>query len=378
MELMHLILTGVFYLAIMVTAFFFISNQVDRKNGAHKSLVAIFVLTCLSVFQDTVYRMQFEGHITLPNGMYLGAIIIGFLLLPAISGVWFLYIVNSVYIKKVPKKYVWLVVWVLNFNTLLTLLSFIPGTDIYFVLKDGGYSRGSFFFVHALIYAFFYLAAIIIPSRYFRTVHMSQRYIYFVIFTLPILGSIGQSLMQYVPFLLLSNVFSFMILAMGIQYVQSNTDYLTGLANRRNLSTYLDRKIANNGNQGFSIIMLDLDNFKKINDTLGHNHGDEALRLIARFLTVSCNTNQFVARYGGDEFVIISNQVDPAAIEKKINFMRDSFKEHVPEKFKEFELGFSAGYMLIDHNAKVTVTELISEIDDRMFKDKRSRNGEIK
>ena len=53
-----------------------------------------------------------------------------------------------------------------------------------------------------------------------------------------------------------------MILAMGIQYVQSNTDYLTGLANRRNLSTYLDRKIANNGNQGFSIIMLDLDNCK--------------------------------------------------------------------------------------------------------------------
>ncbi|MFO8184358.1 MAG: diguanylate cyclase [Candidatus Aegiribacteria sp.] len=83
----------------------------------------------------------------------------------------------------------------------------------------------------------------------------------------------------------------------------SYVDHLTGLPNRRFLRSVLDRLIGDGG--PFSVLFMDLDNFKQVNDTAGHEEGDRLLRRLGRILPQSLRKRDLVVRYGGDEFVII-------------------------------------------------------------------------
>jgi diguanylate cyclase len=84
-------------------------------------------------------------------------------------------------------------------------------------------------------------------------------------------------------------------------------DPLTALSNRRYFDTSLERELADAQARGapLSLVMGDIDNFKKINDLFGHQIGDEILKMFARVLTDNVHSRDTVARYGGEEFAII-------------------------------------------------------------------------
>lgn len=88
---------------------------------------------------------------------------------------------------------------------------------------------------------------------------------------------------------------------------QAYTDSLTKIYNRRYLFSYLNNTLAyaKRHRQVISIIMIDIDNFKQINDAHGHPHGDRYLQLVAAILKKTCRSYDCVARYGGDEFAVV-------------------------------------------------------------------------
>ena len=88
---------------------------------------------------------------------------------------------------------------------------------------------------------------------------------------------------------------------------RSNTDKLTGLKNRRHFQEILEEYIERFGEQerSFSLLMLDIDHFKKVNDTLGHQVGDYVLEQMGSLLSYHCREQDIAARYGGEEFVLI-------------------------------------------------------------------------
>ena len=90
-------------------------------------------------------------------------------------------------------------------------------------------------------------------------------------------------------------------------YAMARTDSLSGLANRNSLNEYLERLIADSKreNKEFAVLFLDLDHFKTVNDSLGHNIGDELLKNIASMIDEVIRSSDFVARIGGDEFVVV-------------------------------------------------------------------------
>ena len=90
-------------------------------------------------------------------------------------------------------------------------------------------------------------------------------------------------------------------------YAMARTDSLSGLANRNALNEYLERLIlqCQRSDEEFAFLFLDLDHFKAINDSLGHNVGDELLRNIASIIDEVLRPKDFIARVGGDEFVVI-------------------------------------------------------------------------
>jgi diguanylate cyclase (GGDEF)-like protein/PAS domain S-box-containing protein len=110
---------------------------------------------------------------------------------------------------------------------------------------------------------------------------------------------------------------------------QSVRDALTGLYNRRYLEEVLDREIRRAGRSGLSmgILMIDLDHFKRFNDTYGHDAGDAVLRETAAFLLKSVRAEDFVCRFGGEEFVVILPTADMDGSQVRAEKLRSGMRE---------------------------------------------------
>lgn len=97
---------------------------------------------------------------------------------------------------------------------------------------------------------------------------------------------------------------------------ESNEDSLTKLSNRRYLEAIIESKIREfrTVDIPFGIAFFDIDDFKKVNDTYGHDAGDEVLKIIAKTAQINLRNNDFIARWGGEEFVIVFSSLDQSGI----------------------------------------------------------------
>jgi diguanylate cyclase (GGDEF)-like protein len=107
---------------------------------------------------------------------------------------------------------------------------------------------------------------------------------------------------------------------------QAIRDPLTNLFNRRYLEETLDRELARAAREGYSVcvIMIDLDHFKRINDTHGHEAGDEVLKTLAITLSEHCRRGDFACRYGGEEFVVIMPNINMDTAYERAENIRQS------------------------------------------------------
>lgn len=99
-------------------------------------------------------------------------------------------------------------------------------------------------------------------------------------------------------------------------------DPLTGLANRTLLRQEIERRIARGPEQGFAVVFVDLDHFKQVNDSLGHEAGDQLLQEVATLLNTAASPSDCVARLGGDEFVLVLDTTVPAELIQIIDRIR--------------------------------------------------------
>jgi len=109
----------------------------------------------------------------------------------------------------------------------------------------------------------------------------------------------------------------------------SITDPLTGLFNRRFMEAWLEREIARASRRGdpVSLIMMDIDQFKKFNDSFGHQAGDAVLRALGRLLQERTRTQDVVCRYGGEEFAYILGGASVGAARKRAEGLREDVKQ---------------------------------------------------
>ncbi|MGA9209962.1 MAG: HD domain-containing phosphohydrolase [Terriglobales bacterium] len=158
--------------------------------------------------------------------------------------------------------------------------------------------------------------------------------------------------------------------ALKFQQAESSatTDYLTGLPNARSLFLHLDRELARckRSHTPLAVMVCDLDGFKQINDRFGHLEGNKVLRIFADFMKAICREYDYVARMGGDEFVIVAPGMTPQAAEDKgahlLSLAREAGRQVCGHDFLSVSFG-CAFYP----EAGCDAEQLLSEADRRMY-----------
>ena len=152
----------------------------------------------------------------------------------------------------------------------------------------------------------------------------------------------------------------------------ATTDYLTGLPNARSLFLQLDRELARckRDNSTLTVMVSDMDGFKQINDRFGHLEGNRVLRLFAQALKDSCREYDYVARMGGDEFVVIAPGLSADAAGKKAEQMRALARQAGNEVCGEDILSLSVGRALYPEDGN-DAEQLLAEADRRMYLEKQ-------
>ncbi|PHR63884.1 MAG: PAS domain S-box protein [Idiomarina sp.] len=159
----------------------------------------------------------------------------------------------------------------------------------------------------------------------------------------------------------------------------AQTDHLTGLANRRAFVEALDNEIHDLKQHGleFAVCFIDLDDFKKINDTHGHQMGDEVLQQIGHVIATTCRANDLVARIGGDEFATIhvgaTLQDAMTALERIRERLVHEFAEH------DWPVTLSMGICHCnDANEDYDVATILKAADKAMYEAKNQGKDQIK
>ena len=154
---------------------------------------------------------------------------------------------------------------------------------------------------------------------------------------------------------------------------RAHSDVLTGLANRAGLWSELERREGHPDDT--TVLFIDLDGFKPINDNFGHTAGDEVLRIVANRLNRMVRTGDIVARMGGDEFVIVARGFDDADADAFGDRVRRSIQE--PMLVHGNAIRISAAIGVATHLPEHTMQTTLAEADKLMYAMKRAHRQAV-
>src|ERR1700685_2522943 len=154
----------------------------------------------------------------------------------------------------------------------------------------------------------------------------------------------------------------------------ATTDYLTGLPNARSLFLQLDRELARSkrDNVSLTVMVCDMNGFKKINDRFGHLEGNRVLRLFAQALKDSCREYDYVARMGGDEFVVIAAGLAAGDAAKRVEQLRLLARQAGFDVCGEEILSLSVGIAASPEDGS-DAEQLLAQADRRMYMEKEKQ-----
>jgi diguanylate cyclase (GGDEF)-like protein len=198
-----------------------------------------------------------------------------------------------------------------------------------------------------------------------------------VFFIPPLIGGIVQTVFFGISVIWVSVTISILVIFINLQNYQLDIDYLTGVFNRRQLDHYLQQQAqAYSDKKLLAGLMIDLDAFKSINDRYGHDAGDEALRYLAGILKRTFRKHDFIARFGGDEFVVLMDIKDASDLNRAVRRLKENVKLFNAQKLVPFNLSLSIGYDTYTPAPSFTLFDFMRHIDNLMYQEKIRRGAQ--
>jgi len=255
---------------------------------------------------------------------------------------------------------------------IVLLVTNLYSRRLFYITPDNTYVRGDWY---PIIVILGYMFMIIIFANIFlnRKNMTSSTLILALTSTVPLaLGSMSDviwapSFITW-PTTLISVLFFYLFVLRTISLL----DNLTNVYNRRGLDEHL-KSIARSTRRGnYAFIMSDVDQFKAINDQFGHAQGDIALLDIAEAIRSSVRKSDFIARYGGDEFIVVASGNNSKVI---VDNILARLHEHNEKQIRSYTLSLSCGHDVYKHDDPRTPSEFITHVDSLMYAEKERRRN---
>ena len=241
---------------------------------------------------------------------------------------------------------------------------------LFSVDSNGFYRRESWFLVDtALSYSYlgYSFIRVVCNRREMDRLLVRPLILFHII---PFVGGAIQVCFYGSGFTLPSFALALLICYVYIQQRQLGTDYLTSACNRLQADKELRERMQGAVVSPFSVLILDINNFKKINDQFGHAVGDGALIETVQLLQRTLRRSDTLARYGGDEFLIISDANTPDSLQQMIERIHQAFSLFNQQADRPYQLNLSIGQAIYDPASRFSQEQLLAVADSRMYQNK--------
>ena len=361
----------IFCILINTIMYVFLYKQKSRQSHSTKLFQwFVFSIILVALFEVLTWIIAVPDNDSLRPFHYLSNVLFfSFNTLPAALGLRYLdYIIYVFKTKNKKKLFFYLTPVYLNIGFVICNI-FYDGL-LFSVDSANEYHRGTATYIGN---GFTFLFVAIVVLSFFRNKQMIRGRITQVILILTLLPVIGVLLQMLFYGLSLSIPAYTLAIFISFLLMERNEllkDPLTLLNSRVQMENRLEYKLKSQ--VPFTAIMIDVNDFKNINDIFGHTVGDNVLKDVSRILLSSANFEDFVCRFGGDEFFVIlesTNDIGYTYI-KRIEQVLMEYSTNKP-----YLTTLSYGLLYVDHSIKYKVEELIQITDQLMYKNKICRRN---
>lgn len=361
------------FMAVICLIMYFANRDMSERQMVHNRIFRQLILSNMALLLLEAGTWLLDGNTACPalHPLYHAVTVALYIITPLPAFYWVLYVNCQLFHdrRKLRVEAAALAVPVAA-CALLSLTS--PFTGWMYTIDAGNiYQRGALYPLLAVVSLapILYASASILIHRN----RISKRMcVLLILFMLPTIAGAAGQLAFYGTTLLWSSVtISIFLIQSNVQSAQIYLDHLTGIFNRRQLDTYLaDRICAARKNHPLSCILLDIDHFKTINDSMGHICGDEALKDASELLQSCIRKGDFLARFGGDEFMIITDIGSEQTLGEMDARIRAATRRFNETSRRPYTLGFGIGYGVYPADSGWDKERFIAFVDARMYRDK--------
>ncbi len=313
--------------------------------------------------------------------LFLISMMIYYCLVPLPSLFWLLYTDVKLYADQQRlKKRLLLYSIPCVVSTILVLTTLKTGW-IFTIGPDGLYYRGPYMVAITLL-TYIYLGGALIMAARERYSEKNPDRIkvcrYLIFFPIPtIILSFVQVEIYGVTLIWICMAVSLLIIFLNVQSEQINKDTLTGLLNRGYLDSYLDRLLTTSKGKPemrakYFAMIVDMDDFKQVNDTFGHVEGDKLLVAAAELIKQSCRPEDIVTRMGGDEFFIIGQRDGEEEVQQLKDEILDNVRLYNDKGNEPYNMCMSLGFAMLEKQIK-RPDQFITAADIDMYRHKEKK-----
>lgn len=367
---------AIYFYALLILLFLIIDSRKARapysKTSAQFRKVIYVTILILVVEAITLAVDRLPGKLMHWAGIVSNSILFLIILVPLCF--WLNYLDECILTDEREKKRKRIFYIVFNLVTVaIVIVNFFSG--ILFTVNDENiYSRGPAVLWVTALNAVLYIGYLPSLRKYRKFISGRIYELILALGGLPFLGAAIQLAFYGTPMIWPMMALVALAAHFLVEKEEIRRDSLTGLLSRMQMEVRAQFLIERR--QPFSLILLDIDRFKSINDTYGHDEGDRALCVIANMLHKSIKQIDSAYRYAGDEFILIIESDKAEAADRVVERLKSNLDKYNQAGQKRYALSFSYGIVFYDANLTASVFSLFSEADRLMYVNKKLYYGE--
>lgn len=362
-----------FSIIILFVLYMSTKQQARSIRQKNRFFVALLALNGLTMSMKILMALT-KGYVSGIEEVILhGSTAIYYISSVVIVFHWLLYLHNHVKGEQTTKKYLMIAIAPYLLMSFVSIILSLAGIPVMYRIQSSGNIERYFMYGPVIFTAYIIMIGSIIYVLWHKDDLTKSEFTTLMMYLLPpAIGIFLNEAIDGAELLWPSMTVSLLIVYVNIQSKMTNTDPLTGVFNRREY----ERQVAYISNdkvfkRGVGAIIIDIDDFKQINDIHSHQVGDSTLVDVSQILQLSVRKNDFIARIGGDEFCMIIDSDQESILHDVINRIHQHMDIYNEEKQDQFQIHLSMGYGIFDQKNHGTFRSFLERIDKRMYQDKQ-------